>query len=67
MFDSGKLYKQPAVAKVAGVTTRTLANWRDTGLLPPPDALLGNRFPAWWGSTLNASKAFARPATADAA
>lgn len=67
MFDPGKLYKQPAVARVAGVTTRTLANWRDAGLLPPPDAMLGARFPAWWGSTLNQAPAFTRPAEPDAA
>ncbi|MCC7488366.1 MAG: hypothetical protein IT485_01850 [Gammaproteobacteria bacterium] len=61
MFDPEKIYKQAAIAKIAGVSTRTLANWRDRDLLPDPDAILGNRFPAWWGSTLNKSRAFAKP------
>lgn len=62
MFTDDKLYDKSAIARVVRRCTRTIDNWRERGLLPPPDVNLGGRFPAWWGKTLNRSKAFATPA-----
>jgi hypothetical protein len=61
MFDPEKLYPQRAIAAHTHRTTRTIRNWRDRGLLPSPDTLLGGKNPAWWGRTLNEAPAFARP------
>jgi hypothetical protein len=62
MFDTTRLYSQRLLAAHTGRTTRTLRNWRERGLLPEPDVLMGGTDPSWWGSTLNSAPAFARPA-----
>lgn len=61
MFDPTRLYPQRTVAELTHKTPRTLRSWRARGLLPEPDVLLGGVDPAWWGRTLNAAPAFARP------
>lgn len=67
MFDPEKIYNQTRIGKIAGRTSRTVRNWKDRGLLPEPDVLVGGKDPGWWGKTLNDSPAFAKPDSADAA
>lgn len=67
MFDEARVYTKPVIGRMIGRTTRSLDLWRQRGLLPPPDLMLGGWQPAWRGATLNASPAFARPEPADAA
>ncbi|TFH47328.1 MAG: hypothetical protein E4H01_08510 [Lysobacterales bacterium] len=67
MFTPKKIYDQRAIATVTSRSTRCIRRWRERGLIPPPDVLLGGRDPAWMGSTLNDAPAFARPPAADAA
>jgi hypothetical protein len=62
MFDPTRIYTKPAIGRTIGRSTRCLDLWRERGLLPDPDVLLGGKQPAWWGRTLNESPAFA-PAT----
>lgn len=61
-FTPDTYFDTSAIAAKVGRHSRTIRNWRTSGLLPPPDVLLGGRDPAWLGSTLNASPAFAPPA-----
>lgn len=67
MFKDDELYDKALLAKKVHRTTRSIANWRKSGLLPEPDILVAGRYPAWWGRTLNAAQAFAPAAAADAA
>jgi hypothetical protein len=62
MFVEDEIYGQPVVAKKAKRSTQRIRDWwKKEDLLPPPDMLLGGKIPAWWGSTLNNAKAFAKP------
>jgi hypothetical protein len=61
VFTDDRIYSQVDLAAAVGRTVRSLRNWRDRGLLPEPDLLIGGREPAWLGKTLNASPAFAKP------
>lgn len=67
MFTPNNIYDQRAIATVAGRSTRAIRRWRERGLLPEPDVMLGGRDPGWMGSTLNHAPAFARPESSDAA
>ena len=64
MFADDVLYTKPAIGRKIGRTSRTLDNWRERGLLPKPDVLLGGKQPAWWGRTLNSAPDFAAPEAA---
>ena len=62
MFEPNDIFSQRDIATATRRSTRTVRNWRERGLLPSPDLLLGGRDPAWFGKSLNKAPAFARPA-----
>ncbi len=48
-----EMVSQRDIARLCGVNDITIHRWKKTGVLPPPDAKIGEKRVAWLKSTID--------------